>query len=319
MRPHILVTRDLPGPALRLLAESCEVDLNREERTLRKEEIVAMIPGKAGLLCTLSDRVDREVINAGKELKIIANYAVGINNIDVSYAKQNRIFVTNTPDVLTDATADIAWALILTLTRRIIPADRFTREGKFRGWAPGLFLGKSIQKKVLGIIGMGRIGKAVARRGVAFGMKVVYSDPNRLGGEEEKNLSIQYLPFQQLLRAADVLTLHLPLTEESRGLVGEKELASMKKGVFLINTARGEIVNEKALVRFLKSGHLAGAGLDVYEREPAMEEELKMMENVVLLPHIGSATVEVREKMAMVAAQNILAALRGEKPPNCVF
>ncbi len=319
MKPSVFVTKTFPGLGLDILSESCNVELHDEKEPLSPERLIEGVRGKFGILCFLSDKIDRRVIEAGRELKVIANFAVGYNNIDIEHARRKGIYVTNTPDVLTDATADIAWSLILTLTRNIIPADRYTREGRFEGWTPFLFLGTSLQKKTLGIVGMGRIGKAVAKRGRAFGMRIVYHDMRRLPDDEESSLEASFLPFDEILREADVLTLHLPLTEASRGMMGEREFAAMKKRAFLINTARGEIVDEKALVRSLLSGHLAGAGLDVYEREPGIEEELKSMDNVVILPHIGSATREVRERMGTMAVENILAVLRGEKPPNSIF
>lgn len=319
MKHEILVTKTFPGPGLDILSKVCTVDLHEGEEQLSSKDLIKRVEGKFGVLCFLSDRIDREVMDAGSALKVIANFAVGYNNIDIEYARAKGIFVTNTPEVLTDATADIAWSLILTLTRRIIPADSYTREGKFEGWTPFLFLGTSVQHKVLGILGMGRIGQAVAKRGKAFGMDVAYHDVKKLPLDVEKSLNARYLSFDELLGSADVLTIHVPLTQDSRKMIGERELAAMKKGSFLINAARGEIVDEKALVRSLGKGHLAGAGLDVYEKEPAVEEELKRMENVVILPHIGSATREVREKMGTMCVDNIIAVIQGRRPPNSIF
>lgn len=316
---EVLVTKVLPGRALDVLSDFCEVEVNRKSQSLSKEELLSRVKGKDGLLCFLSDVIDREVIDAGQHLRVIANYAVGYNNIDYQYAQSKGIFVTNTPDVLTDATADIAWSLILTVTRRIVPADRFTRKGKFKGWDAFLFQGRSIQGKILGIVGMGRIGSAVAQRGVAFGMEIIYHDLQKAPVKVENRMRAKFVSFEEMLEKADVLTLHVPLKDQNRGMIGKKELSRMKKGAFLINTARGELVDEKALVKALKSGHLAGAGFDVYEREPGIEEELKEMDHVVLLPHIGSATVEVREKMALMAVENVISALKGEQPPNSIF
>lgn len=315
----VLVTGILPGRAQEILADFCDVEANRESRNLSKSELISRVKDKAALLCFLSDSIDRDVIDAGQELKVIANYAVGYNNIDYQYAEKKGIFVTNTPDVLTDATADIAWSLILSVTRRIIPADRFAREGKFDGWNAFLFLGRSIQDKILGILGMGRIGSAVAKRGIAFNMEVIYHDLYKAPANMEKNLKARYVSFDEILEKSDILSLHVPLIDKNRRMMGQKEFERMKEGAFFINTARGELVDEKALVEALKSGHLAGAGFDVYEREPEIEEDLRKMENVVLLPHIGSATVEVREKMALMAVENIISALKGEKPPNSIF
>jgi len=257
-------------------------------------------------------------MDAGSKLKIIAIHAVGYNNIDIENARTRKIMVTNTPGVLTRATAEIAFALLITLTRRIIPADRFTREGKFRGWRPLLFLGDGLEGKTIGIIGMGRIGQDMASLCKAFGMNIVYHNRHRLADGIESNLDALYLTLEELFRTADMISVHTPLTDQTRHLINEAAFSQMKNGVYLINAARGEIVKESALVDALKSGKVKGAGLDVFEFEPDFSNELAAMENVVLLPHIGSATIETRNKMSEMAAENVIAALEGRRPPNLV-
>lgn len=319
MKPRVLITRKILPEALRYLEEHTAYEIGSQERNLTKEEIIARIRDKQGLLCQLVDEVDKEVIDASPGLKIIANCAVGYNNIDVSYAKERGIWVTNTPGVLTETTADLTWALILAVSRRIPQADKFVREKKFRGWQIDLFLGKEVTGKRLGIIGMGRIGRAVALRARAFSMDTVYSDTHRLSPDEENRYRARYLPLEELLSTSDIITIHTPLTPGTHHLISRRELALMKKDAILINAARGPIVDEKALVLALENKSIWGAGLDVYEREPEIEEKLLSLENAVLLPHIGSATYETRLKMSMIAARNLVQGLRGEKPQNLVY
>jgi glyoxylate reductase len=271
------------------------------------------------VITQLRDPVDKEFIDAGKKLKIIANYAVGFNNIDVEYAKSKRIYVTNTPGVLTEATADIAWALILAVARKIIPADKFVREGKFKGWKPKLFLGYEIYGKILGIIGMGRIGQAVARRATGFGMKILYHNRKRLPDKVEKLYNATYVDLETLLKTSDFISVNVPLTDETYHLLDEKRLHLLKPNAILVNTARGPVVDEKALYKLLKEGKIAGAGFDVYENEPLLTPGLEKLDNVVLLPHIGSATFETRSKMSIMVAENVIDALEGRKPKNLVW
>jgi glyoxylate reductase len=268
------------------------------------------------LLSMGGDPLSAEVLEAGKNLKVVANNAVGFNNIDVAAATRLKIAVTNTPDVLTDTTADLTFALILGVARRIAEADRYVRTGKWMGWTPRLMIGGDVHGKTLGIIGLGRIGSAVARRGQGFNMRILYHDIRRLDPAVEQQHQLQFFSLRDLLQASDFVTLHVPLTRETRHLIGAEELGLMKKTAYLINASRGPVVEEKALVQALQAGTLAGAGLDVFEAEPKVTPELLSMDNVLLLPHIGSATDETREKMVMVAVQNILAVLRGEIPPN---
>ena len=318
-RPKVLVTQRLFPEALDLLRQFAEVEGGVAEAPLPREELMAAIGDKDGLLTLLVNRIDREIIDRARKLKIIANCAVGYDNIDVAYCREKGILVTNTPGVLTEATADLTWALILAVARRIPQADRFTREGRFRGWALDLFLGQEISGQKLGIIGLGRIGKAVARRALGFGLQIFYYDPNRLSEEEEKELQVTYLPLDDLLKTADIITLHASLNPSTYHLINREKLALMKKTAILINVARGPIVDEAALAEALKNGQIWGAGLDVYEREPEIEKALLSLDNVVLLPHIGSATRKTRLQMAMTAVRNLIQGLSGQRPDNLVW
>jgi glyoxylate reductase len=264
------------------------------------------------------DAIDREVIDRAPRLKIIANCAVGYNNIDIDYARQKGILVTNTPGVLTESTAELTIALILAVLRRIPQAERFTRDKKFKGWALDLWLGKDLAGAKLGIVGFGRIGRAVARRALAFHAEILYFDPQRTSPDIEMFYRATYLPLDDLLRTADIVTIHAGLTPQTRHLISRERLALMKTDAVLVNVARGPIVDENALADALAAGKLWGAGLDVYEREPEIEEKLFSLDNVILLPHIGSATYAARLKMAMTAARNLMQGLSGETPDNPV-
>ena len=315
---NVFVTRQIPQPGIDILREHCDrVDINPEDRVLSREELLEGVKGRDGVLCLLTDTIDEEILNAAQGTKIFANHAVGYNNIKVEAATRLGILVTNTPDVLTDATADLTWALIMATARRIVESDGFTRAGKYKGWGPMLLLGESVTGATLGIVGAGRIGAAVAERSKGFKMRILYTDtvPNEV---LEKNLHAKRVPLDELLKQSDFVTLHVPLLTETKHLIGERELGMMKKTAFLINTCRGPVVDEEALVAALQSGRIAGAGLDVYENEPDIEPGLKDLKNVVLLPHIGSATVEARTRMAVMAAENLVAGLKGERPPNLV-
>ncbi len=316
MKPKVLVTRAIQEKPLQLLQAHAEVTINPENTAMKPEEIMAHLPGKVGLLAMGGDPITEQVLSAGRELKIVANNAVGFNNIDLAAATRLKIAVTNTPDVLTDTTADLTLALILAVARRIVEADRYVRAGKWIGWTPELMLGQDVYGKTLGIIGLGRIGAAVAKRAQGFAMKIIYTDIRRLPPAVEAQHNLYFLPLRALLPEADFVTLHVPLTPETRHLIGAEELRLMKKGAFLINASRGPVVDEQALVEALQLGIIAGAGLDVFEEEPKVHPQLIQMENVVLLPHIGSATRATREKMSLVAVNNILAVLRGEIPPH---
>ncbi len=315
MRKKVLLTHPLFDEVHRKLSSHFELEIGIKDR----EDLLRKIEDKDGLLCFLKDPVDREVIERGRRLKIIANYAVGYDNIDVEAARERGVFVTNTPDLLTDATADLTWALILAVARRVVEAHIFTKEGKFRGWDAKLFLGKQLQGKRLGIVGMGRIGRAVAKRARGFSMEVVYYSRRRLPRHQEVSLCTRYLPLDELLQTSDIITLHVPLTEETENLLNRERIYRIKPGAILINTARGAVIDEDALIERLKDGSLFGAGLDVYRGEPKINPEFFKLKNVVLLPHIGSATEETRLAMAHLAADNIISVLSGKPPITPVW
>lgn len=316
---EVFVTRPIPDPGVPLLREACHVTLRESNRIPTKEELIEGVRNKDAVLCLLTDKFDREVIDAaGDRLKIISNYAVGYDNIDVAYATEKGIIVTNTPGVLTETTADLAWALLMCAARRLVEADRFTRAGKYHGWDPMLLLGYDVHDRTLGIIGFGRIGRAVARRAKGFNMRVIYYDAFRAPEELEKELGVEFQPLETLLETADFVTIHTPLTEETYHLIDENALRRMKKTAILVNTARGPIIDETALVRALREGWIAYAALDVFEHEPELTPGLAELDNVVLAPHIGSASHTTRAKMAELAARNILAVIQGQKPPHFV-
>lgn len=319
MKPKALVTHELFPDALDFLAEHVDFEIGTKEVFLPKPLLLQKIRDKEGLLALLTVDIDRDVMEAAPRLKIIANCAVGTDNIDLEHARKKGVLVTNTPGVLTETTADLTWALILAVARRIPQADRFLRNGNYKGWKLDLCLGQELSGKRLGIIGLGRIGKAVAGRAKGFRMNIVYYDRRRLSAEEEKTLGVKSLPLDELLRTSDIVSIHASMTEGSSHLLSREKLALMKREALLINVARGPIVDEQALADALENGRLWGAGLDVYEREPAVEDRLLRLDNVVLLPHIGSATHETRLKMAMMAATNLVTALKGEKPPNLLI
>lgn len=317
-KPKVYVTRMIPQPAIDLLKEHCEVETNPEDRVLTKDELLRNVKGRDAVLCLLTDTIDDDVFEAAApQCKIFANYAVGFNNVDLAAATKRRILVSNTPGVLTDTTADIAWALLFATARRVVAADKYMRAGKYKGWAPMLFLGLDITGKTLGVIGAGRIGAAFAKKSIGFNMRLTYNDiaPNP---QFEKETGFKYVTKETLLKESDFVSLHIPLLPSTTHFISDAEFKLMKKTAILINTARGPIVDEKALVRALKKGEIWGAGLDVTEREPEFEPELAELENVVILPHIASASVETRTGMGLMAVENILAALRGEVPPQCL-
>jgi glyoxylate reductase len=314
----VLVTARMPEEVLSLIGRDHQVESYDADPPLDRQLLLRSIADKEGLLCTITDRIDAEALDHAPALKVIANYGVGFEHIDVEAATRRDIPVTNTPGVLTETTADLAFALILATARRVVAGDRRVREGKFKYWAPLLFLGQEVHGKTLGIIGMGRIGKAMARRAAGFGMKRLYHSRTRLAPFEERELGVSWQPLETLLREADFVTLHVPLTPHTRHLIGSRELEIMKDSAYLINTARGPVVDEAALVAALRQGRIRGAGLDVYEGEPELSPGLAGLENVVLLPHLGSATVETRTRMGLMAAENLLAGLRGDPPPNCL-
>ena len=314
MPANIYVTRRIPQAAIDLLSSYFDVSVNPFERNLRRAELLEHIKDADAILCLLSDSIDRSVMDAAPRLKCISNYAVGYNNIDVEYASKQGIVVCNTPKVLTETTADLTWALIMSCARRIVESDSFLRSGEFKGWEPMLLMGADIHHKTLGIIGMGRIGQAVAKRASGFGMRVLAYDPSL--PEDHTTALWKSVDLLTLLREADFVSLHVPLTEKTQHMIGPGELKLMKRGAILINTSRGAVINESALIEALRQNRIAAAGLDVYEKEPYIPQELLELKNVVLLPHIGSATTETRTAMGIMAAQNAIAVLKGEEPPS---
>jgi len=314
----VLVTARLPKEVLSLLAQEHQLEAYDKDPPMDRPRLLQSVADKEGLLCTITDRIDQELLDGAPALKVIANYGVGFEHIDLEAATRRGIPVTNTPGVLTDATADLTLTLILAVARRVVEGDRRIREGKFQFWAPLLFLGQEVSGKTLGIIGLGRIGQAVARRAAGFSMRVIYHSRTRLQPSREQELKVSYAPLETLLREADFVTLHVPLLPQTRHLIGRREFQLMKPSAYLINTARGPVVDEGALVDALRQGRIRGAGLDVYEREPELSPGLADLENVVLLPHVGSATIETRTRMAWMAAENLLAGLRGDQPPDCL-
>jgi glyoxylate reductase len=315
---NVYVTREIPHAGIDLLRKHCgRVDVNPDDRALSRDELVAAVTGRDGFLAMITDTLDRAALERMKGIRILSNCGAGYNHIDLDAATRMGILVTNTPNVLTDATADLTWALMFSVSRRIVEADRFTRAGRFREWHPMAFLGGDIRGRTLGIVGAGRIGRAVALRSSGFGMTVLYAD-EAPSPELEAAVGARRADLDELLRESDFVSLHVPLTAATRRLIGGRALGLMKKTAYLINTSRGPVVDEKALAEALASGRLAGAGLDVYEREPAIEPALLAMDNVVLLPHIGSATFETRNRMSILAAENLLEGLRGERPRHLV-
>jgi len=315
----VYITRRIPEPGIEMIRKEHDVEVNPYDRVLTREELLQAVKGRDGILCLLTDKIDAEFFDAaGPQLKVVSNYAVGYDNIDVDEATKRGIVVTNTPGVLTETTADLAWALIMSVARRIVEADKFTRAGKYEGWAPMLFLGQDVHGKTLGIVGMGRIGQAVARRAKGFNMKVLYNDIRRIPEELEKELNATFASMDEVIENSDFISLHTYLSPETYHLINEEKLKKMKKTAYLINTSRGPVIDEAALVKALKEGWIAGAGLDVYEFEPKLVPGLAECENAVLLPHIASASVETRTKMATMAAENLLAVLAGRMPPNPV-
>ena len=314
MKPLIVATRALPEPSLSTLEPDFEVRIMGYAPT--PLELAAEIGEAEALIPLVSDRVTEEVLEAGKKLRIVANYGVGVDNIDRAAAAARGIVITNTPNVLTDATADLTMALLLALARRLVEGDRMVRTGGFAGWAPDLLLGFDLKGKTLGIVGPGRIGRAVTRRARAFGMTVIAH--GRSPRDEADPDDPPRVSFEDLLRRSDVVSLHVPLNEETRGLFGRETFARMKPGSVLLNTARGPLVSEMALLRALDEGLVAGAGLDVFENEPAIAPGLLDNDRVVLMPHAGSATLETRREMARMAVEDVRRVLMGEKPLRAV-
>jgi glyoxylate reductase len=300
--PRLFVARKLSVDPRRVLGAEVDIDLWDDEMPPSRDELLARVAGADGLLALLTERVDAELLQAAPSLRVVANHAVGVDNVDVRACTERGVWVTNTPDAVTEATADLTWALILAVARRVGEGERLVRAGRFKAWAPTLLLGLELRGATLGIVGLGRIGEAVARRARGFGMHVLHTTFR--GG----------MPLEELLARADVVTLHCPLTAATRHLIDARRFAQMKRGAILVNTSRGPVVDEAALVASLEAGHLGGAGLDVYENEPSVHPGLIGREDVVLLPHLGSGTHATRAQMATMALTDAARVLRGERP-----
>lgn len=317
-KPKVFVTRVIPDKGLELIKDFCEVDLWEEQLPPSREELLKRVQGVDGLLCLLTDTVDGDLLDAaGPQLKVISNYAVGFDNVDVDAATVRKIPVGNTPDVLTDATADFAFTLMMSAGRRILEGDRLVRNGNWKTWEPMLLLGVEMRNATLGLVGFGRIGKAMARRAVGFDMRVIYYDPNETKPDPDiKAISVD---FETLLEESDFISLHTPLTPDTHHLIDSEALARMKPTTVLVNTSRGPVVDMEALYEALKSKRIFAAGLDVTEPEPLpADHPLLTLENAVIMPHIASASRAARDKMAWMAAKNLIAGLKGEHLPNCV-
>jgi len=314
-RLKILVTRAIPEAAMALLTPHFDVDYYDKHTAIPRPLLLKKVKDKDGLLCILTDKVNPELLKKAPKLKAVATYSVGFDHIDVGACTDRGVIVTNTPGVLTESTADFTWALLLSAARRVVEGDQFMRAGKYKGWDPMMLLGTDVHGKTLGVVGFGRIGQAVARRAMGFGMKVLYYDTQRIFPEVEREFGAKYVELDELLRQADFVTLHTVYDKSTHHLIGAKAFALMKKSAYLINAARGPIVDEKALVKALKTGRIRGAALDVYEREPLMAPGLARCRNAVLVPHLASASLETRTKMGVMAAQGLVDALALRKKP----
>src|SRR5512143_4247279 len=316
MKPKVLVTREVFDDVLEYLRQHFEVTGNQADTPMDAETLAGNLADKTGAMTTLVDRVDAKLLARCPKLKAVCNIAVGFNNIDLAACSKARVMATNTPGVLDDSTADFTWALILSTARRVVESDTHVRAGEWKGWYLKQFLGADVHHATLGILGFGRIGKGVARRALGFDMKVLYHDSQRADAATERSCNAAFVSMDELLSRADILTIHVPYAPSTHHLVGSRDLGKMKPGAILIHAARGGVVDDAALVEALKSGRLAGAGLDVFENEPALNPAFLALKNVVLTPHIASSSAATRHAMAMLAAQNLVAALTTGKPPN---
>ncbi|MDP8980985.1 MAG: D-glycerate dehydrogenase [Acidobacteriota bacterium] len=316
MKPSVLVTKRIYPEAIDLLRQHCEVDYEATDNGLPTADLLGRLRGKQAVISNLTDKFTAETIGALNGIRVISNVAVGFDNIDVPAATRHRILVTNTPDVLTDSTADFAFTLLLASARRLVEGSHYVHSGQWRGWAIDRLVGRDVHHRTLGIFGLGRIGTAVARRARGFGMRIVYNDLQRVPAAIEQELAAEFVSKEQLLREADFVSLHVPLSDSTRKLIGESELHSMKPTAILVNTSRGPVVDEAALAKALSEHWIAAAGIDVFEREPEVHPELLRLENATLAPHIASATVDTRREMCLMAARNALAALENRRPPN---
>jgi gluconate 2-dehydrogenase len=317
-KPKVLVTREVFDETLDYLSAHCEVDSNQEDVALTPQRLAHRLADKAAVVCSLTDRIDAALIAAAPNLKVVANMAVGYNNIDVPACTARGIMATNTPGVLDDSTADLAWTLMLGAARRITEVERYVRQGKWKGWRLKQWLGVDVHHATLGIVGMGRIGQAIARRALGFEMRVLYHNRTRVAENIERSLKASYATLDALLRESDFVVLQVPYTPETHHLIGADELAKMKPTAILVNSTRGGVVDDAALIAALRNGTLRAAGLDVFENEPALNPGFLELDNVVLAPHVGSSTEATRRAMAMTAARNAVAALTGARPPNLI-
>jgi lactate dehydrogenase-like 2-hydroxyacid dehydrogenase len=316
MKPHILVTKRIYPEAIAYLREHTEVDYAESDDGLNADELLARSRGKQGLVSQLTDKFSAAVMDQLDGVRVIANVAVGFDNIDVPAATRRKIAVTNTPDVLTDTTADFAFALLMAAARRVVEGHEFVHSGQWTKWRIDLLVGQDIHHRTLGIFGMGRIGQAVARRGRGFSMQILYHDAVPAPEKIERELGLKFVTSETLLRESDFVSLHVPLTEETRHMMGAEQLRMMKPTAILVNTSRGPVVDEAALAEALEKRIIAGAGIDVFENEPRVHPKLLTLKNVVLAPHIASASVDTRRRMSMMAAENAVAALEGRRPAN---
>ena len=314
----VLVTyRDIPGKGLiEGLSRRFETRVNQSPDYMSREQLLCEVADVDGMVSLLSERIDAELLDAAPALKVVSNYAVGLNNVDVAAATERGVMVTYTPDVVTDATADLAWAILMAIARDVVVTDRYTRSGEWKQWRPEAFMAADITGATLGIVGMGRIGQAMARRAAGFDMRVLYNNRTPVPPDIEQRLGAMYVDMDTLLRESDFVTLHVPLSEATHHLLDEMALSKMKSTAYLINASRGPVVDEQALVTALRSHKIAGAALDVYENEPRLTEGLSDLDNVILVPHLGANSRRTRERMAAMTVENITAALSGGVPPN---
>ena len=318
MAPRVLITHKLADEAVDVARQSCEVHFTPLDQPVDAAALRRAVAGMDGLIAVVTDAVDAALLEAGSGLKVVANVAAGYDNVDVAAATRRGVVVTNTPGVVTESTADLTWGLLFAVGRRVAEADRYVRAGKWKEWRLMVLLGHDVHGSTLGIIGMGNIGQAVARRARGFGMSILYHNRRRLPEDVEARLNATWVELDELLRTADFVSVHTPLTAETRHLIGERELRLMKPTSYLVNTSRGPVVDEEVVLRALQERWIAGAGLDVFEREPEVPQALKDLENVVLLPHIGSASVASRTRMAVMAAHSAVAVVHGRRPEHVV-
>lgn len=318
MKPKVYVSRLIPQEGLDIVLSACDAEVNADDTPLSHDELIAKVRDKDGLLCLLTDEIDDAVLGASSQLKVVANVAVGFNNIDVPAATRRKVLITNTPGVLDHTTADFTWCLLLASARRLAEAERYTRAGKYTGWGIMLLCGEDIFGKTLGVCGLGRIGRGVAKRAQGFEMRILYTDAMRAPVDVERELGAQFVEKETLFRESDFVTLHVPLLPETHHYVSINELKLMKRTAHLINASRGPVLDEVALVQALREHWIAGAGIDVFEHEPQITAGLTELDNVTLAPHIASASVETRTKMAVMAATSLVEALQGRRPANLV-